>query len=462
MSRSPSSHAVLDPPALKRELRAVVALATPVIVVQLGMMLMSMVDTMMLGRVSANVLAAGALGASVSFGIGMLPMGILMALDPLVAQAYGAGDTRGVATHLKRGLVSACLLSIPVILVMIDLSPVLRFLGQQPQIIEPATGYVRAMIAGMPAFLLFVVVRQTMQAMSIVRTAVIAILLSNLINVIANYGLIFGHLGLPRLEAIGAGIASSVSRWTMLLVLVGLEWPRLRRLWPARRLADLRLAGYRQLLAIGTPIGFQMSLEMWLFMTVALLMGQLGAQELAAHQIALNLAAMSFMVPLGVAGAAATRVGNAVGRGDMTGARRSAVVCMAVGGAVMSVSASAFALAPHALARLYTDLPAVIALAATLLPVAALFQVFDGLQVVGAGVLRGAGDTRVPAIIALVGYWLLGLPLAYAAAFYLGRGPQGLWLGLTAGLMSVALLFLVRIVRTFRRDITAIAVAAED
>ncbi len=462
MSHAPPSKAVLAPTYLLRELRGVVSLATPVVVVQLGMMMMSTVDTMMLGRVSANVLAAGALGASVSFGIGMLPMGMLMALDPLVAQAFGANDARGVATHFKRGLVSACALSIPVILIMMDLEPILRMLGQQPQIIEPATGYIRAMIPGMPAFLLFVVVRQTMQAMSIIRTSVYAIVFSNLINVVANYGLIFGHLGLPRLEAVGAGVASSVSRWTMLLSLVVLERKRLRALWPARRFRALRWVGYRQLLVIGIPIGFQMSLEMWLFMTVALLMGQLGAQELAAHQIALNLAAVSFMVPLGVAGAASTRVGNAVGRGDMSGARRAALVCLVVGGGVMSISALTFALAPHALARLYSDVPKVVGLAATLLPVAALFQVFDGLQVVGAGVLRGAGDTRVPAIIAFIGYWLLGLPLAYMAAFFFDRGPQGLWWGLTAGLMSVALLFLMRIVRTFRVDIAAIEVAAED
>ncbi len=426
--------------------------------VQLGMMLMSTVDTMMLGRVSAQALASGALGAGVSFGLVTLPMGILMALDPLVAQAWGAGDDRGVATHLKRGLVSALGLSILVSLCMIDLRPVLRLLGQQPEVIGPAGRYLQALIPGVPAFLLFVVVRQTLQAMSIVRSAVLAIVISNLLNVVANYGLIFGHFGMPRLEVTGSGLATSISRWSMLLLLVAFEWRRFAALWPARKLADLRLRGYRQLLTLGFPIGVQVSLEMWLFMTVALMMGQLGARELAAHQIALNLAALSFMMPLGIAGAASTRVGNAIGRRDMPGARRAALVCLAVGGGVMTLSALAFALAPSQLARLYTDTADVAALAAVLLPVAALFQVFDGIQVVGAGVLRGAGDTRIPAVIALVGYWFLGLPLAYYVAFGLGRGPQGLWWGLTAGLMSVAVLFLIRIVRTFRRDIAAIVV----
>jgi len=446
---------------LRAELHAVVTLAAPVVMVQLGMMLMSTLDTMMLGRVSAEALAAGALGASVSFGLTMLPMGVLMALDPLVAQAWGARDLRGVATHLKRGLVSALALSFPVAAIMIDMRPVLRFLGQQPEVIGPASAYLSAMIPGVPAFLLFVVVRQSLQAMSVVRSAVLAIAISNAFNVLANYGLIFGHFGLPRLEVVGSGLATSLSRWSMLLLLVALEGKCFRALWPARRLRSLRLAGYRQMLSLGLPIGVQISLEMWLFMAVALMMGQLGTRELAAHQIALNLAALSFMVPLGVAGAAATRVGNAIGRRDMPAARRSAGVCLAVGGGVMSVSALAFALVSQALARLYTDTAAVAVLAAALLPIAALFQVFDGLQVVGAGVLRGAGDTRAPAAVALVGYWLLGLPLAYLAAFRLGQGPAGLWWGLTAGLMSVALLLLARIVRTFRHDIEAITVVDE-
>jgi MATE family multidrug resistance protein len=450
-----------DHPPLRRELRAVANLAAPVVMVQLGMMLMSTVDTMMLGRVSATALASGALGAGVSFGLVTLPMGILMALDPLVSQAWGVGDSRGVATHFKRGLVSASVLSILVALCMIDLRPVLRLLGQQPEVIDPAGQYLRALIPGIPAFLLFVVVRQTLQAMSVVRSAVLAIVISNLLNVVANYSLIFGHFGLPRLEVLGSGLATSLSRWSMLLLLVAFEWRRFAALWPARKLADLRLRGYRQMLSLGVPIGIQISFEMWLFVAVALMMGQLGARELAAHQIALNLSALSFMVPLGIAGAAATRVGNAIGRRDMPGARRAAQVCLAIGGSVMTVSALAFALAPRALARLYTDTTEVVALAAVLLPVAALFQVFDGLQVVGAGVLRGAGDTRVPAIIALIGYWVLGLPLAYFVAFRLQRGPEGLWWGLTAGLMSVAVLFLIRIARTFGRDIAAIVVVED-
>lgn len=441
---------------LRAEAVAVAELATPVVLVQLGMMLMGTVDTMMLGRFSELALAAGALGNSFSFGLVSLPMGILMALDPLVAQAHGAGDRPAVAASFKRGLVLAVLLAVPICAIAFEARPILQLLGQKPAVLAEATLYLRASIPGLLAFLLFVTVRQTLQAMSIVRPAMVAIIAANLVNVAANYGLIFGHFGLPRLGVEGSGYATSLSRWVMLAVLVLGARPILGPIWPARRLRRLRLRGYLQMLIIGLPIGVQISLEMWLFNGVAFLMGNLGARELAAHQIALSLAALSFMVPLGISGAAATRVGNAIGRGSPAAARRAAVVCLVLGAAVMTVSALAFWFLPVPLSRLFTDQMPVIALAATLVPIAALFQVFDGLQVVGAGVLRGAGDTRVPAIIALVGYWLLALPVAWLLAFRAGHGPQGLWWGLTAGLSTVAILFLIRIARTFRRDLRAL------
>lgn len=447
---------ILRSRTFRAELRAVARLATPVITVQLGMMLMGTVDSMMLGRVSETALAAGALGTGLSFGLTMLPSGILMALDPLIAQAYGAGDRRGVATHMKRGLVLAVAMAVPLSLMLVDLRGVLELLKQEPTVAAETAHYLRGMIPGVVAYLIFVAFRQTLQAMSIVRPAVIAIVVANVANVVANYALIFGHWGAPKLGVTGSAYASSISRWVMLVILVGLELPRLRDLWHARPLASMRLRGFLVPLRIGFPIGLQVSLEMWLFMTVAILMGQLGSRELAAHQITLNLSALSFMVPLGISGAAATRVGNAVGRRDMSGARHSAAVSMALGTGVMSLSAVAFWTIPGLLSRLYTHEQQVVALAATLLPIAALFQVFDGLQVVGAGVLRGAGDTRVPAILALVGYWLFALPLACVLAFVAGWGPHGLWLGLTGGLSSVAILFLLRILRTFRGEITAL------
>ncbi len=430
---------------LKREALAVARLATPVVLVQIGMMLMGTVDTMMLGRHSALALAAGALGNSVGFGLTVLPMGILMALDPLVAQAYGAASHDRIGKHLKQGLLLAAALAIPLSAAMWQTEGVLLLTGQHPEVAAGGAAYIRVLIVGNLPFLLFVAIRQTLQAMSLVRPAAVAIVIANLINVVANYALIFGHFGFPALGVVGSAWATVISRWVMLLALVAAAQPVVQRYLAGswRRVRTLR--SLWRPLRLGIPIGLQMSLEMWLFTTVALLMGTLGAVELAAHQIALSLAALSFMMPLGIGGAAATRVGNAIGRGDAVGARRSAAISVALGVAVMSIWALVFILAPYPLSRLFTAEADVLAIAIVLLPVAAAFQVFDGLQVVSIGALRGAADTRVPALIALLGYWGLGLPLGAFFAFRVGMGPAGLWWGLSAGLGSVAILVVARL-----------------
>ncbi len=447
---------------LKKESVAVLRLATPVVLVQVGMMFMGVVDTMMLGRHSELALAAGALGNSISFGLISFPIGILLALDPLVAQAFGAGNHDRVSKYLKRGLILATAISIPLSLAMWRTEGVLRWFGQRPEIIADSAAYIRTLIGGNLPFLLFIVVRQTLQAMSLVRPAAIAIIIANAVNVVANYALVFGNFGFPALGVVGSAYATALSRWVMFLVLVLGALPVLRKHLPGSWRVATRARVYWQMLKLGLPIGVQNSLEMWLFMTVALMMGNLGARQLAAHQIALSLAALSFMVPLGISGAAATRVGNAIGRLDTTAARRSAVVCLALGATVMALSALAFWLAPEALSRMFTDEAGVIAVSVLLLPIAAAFQVFDGLQVVALGALRGAADTRVPAAVALVGFWFVGLPLAAFMAYRLDMGPRGLWWGLTFALASVAVLLLARLWIRFSSPLAALVDHEED
>lgn len=443
-------------PQSRAEIRSLLALAGPVIGVQLGMMLMGTVDAMMLGRVSETAIAAGALGNAVGFGLLVFPMGLLMGLDPLVAQAFGAGESHRIQGHLWRGLAVAVLLSVPVSLVMVETRPLLALLGQKEPVLTPAAGYLRALIPGNVAFLIFVVLRQTLQAMGIVRPALIAIVAANVANVFANWGLVFGRFGLPRLEVVGSAYATSISRWLMVVLLLAAAWPALRPYLAAPGRAAVRVAAFRRLLGLGIPVGFQISLEIWLFAAVAVVMGSLGPQELAGHQIALNLAALAFMFPLGMAAAGATRVGNAIGRDDQAGARRAAVLSLSLGGGVMIISGILFATLPEQLARLYTPAPGAIEMAATLLPIAAAFQVADGTQVVGAGVLRGTADTRFPAVIALVGYWVVGLPGGLVLAFPLGLGPRGLWWGLTLGLACAATLLVARIRVRFRGTISRI------
>lgn len=436
--------------AFRTELAAAARLATPVALVQLGMMLMGVVDTIMLGHLSAGALAAGALGHMVTITLLMMGYGVLTALDPLVAQAHGAGDARAVGDHLQRGFVMAVALTLPFVLVMWDIRGLLRLFGQQEEVIGDAAAYSRAILWGCLPYLLFIVLRQTSQAMSVVRPAAVAIVLGNLVNLLGNYILIFGHFGAPALGVAGSAYSTSIARWVMFLYLLLASRRNLAPYWRGFTAEALAMRSYRLMLRIGVPIGLHNSVELLVFVTVAFLMGRMGVRELAGHQIAINLASLSFMVPLGISGAAATRVGNAVGRGSMPDARRAAVACLLFGGGVMVIFALLFGAFPQALARLYTRDAGVIAMAAALLPIAAVFQVFDGVQVVGAGVLRGAADTAFPAGIALVGFWAIGLPVGWALGFPAGLGPRGLWWGLTLGLAAVAVLFLARIAVRFR------------
>ncbi|MEL7058942.1 MAG: MATE family efflux transporter [Acidobacteriota bacterium] len=434
---------------VRGELRALARLAAPVAAAQLGMMMLGTVDAMMLGRVSEQALAAGALGNTLVISLQIFALGVLMALDPLVAQAWGAGDDDAIARHLQRGLALAAVLSLPLTAVMWQTDWLLRALGQPAELIEPTARYIRIVGLSNLPFFLFIALRRTLQARSEVWQPMATVAVGNLLNAGVNWVLIFGNFGLPRLEVVGSACATVMTRCAMLGLLFWLARPLVMPSLRTFRRAVLRPRGYLPMLRLGVPAGFMVSLELWMFSASALAMGRFGTTALAAHEVALTLAAMAFMVPLGVAGAAATRVGNAIGRGDQTAARLSMRVSLGFGVAVMSISASAFALAPELLARAFTTERGVIGLAVLLLPIAALFQLADGLQVVAAGVLRGAGDTRVPAALAFVGYWMLGLPLGLGLAFGAEIGPRGLWLGMTGGLFAAALLLTWRVQRIF-------------
>jgi MATE family multidrug resistance protein len=441
---------------IRRELAAATRLAAPVALVQLGLMSMGVVDTMMLGHLSAQALAAGALGHIATIGLLILGAGVLSALDPLVSQAYGANDPEAVGAHLQRGIVLGLALVIPIGLLLWDVRPALRAFGQPAAVVDEAGAFAHAIIWGLPGFFLFVTFRQTLQAMSAVRPTATAIVLGNLANVLGNWVFIFGHLGMPALGVRGSAYSTSVSRTAMFLWLLVASRKTLAPYWRGFTREALDLQRHLRLLRIGLPIGLHQSFEIVFFITLALLMGHMGVTQLAGHQIAINLASLSFMVPLGVSGAAATRVGNAIGRRDMSAARLAAAACLLLGAAVMLVFAAAFALLPRPLAHLYTEDPSVLTMAALLLPIAAAFQVFDGIQVVSAGILRGAADTTYPAGLALVGFWGIGLPAGWVLAFHAGQGPRGLWWGATAALAAVALLLVARIAHRFRGTITRV------
>lgn len=408
-------------------------------------MLMGVVDTLMVGRLSAADLAAVSLGNLYFFVFAMFGMGVLLSLDPVVSQAVGAEDDESVARGIQRGLLLAVGLSVGTALVLMPAYPLLTLLRQPEEVVPLAAGYAHAVIAGVFPFLAFVVFRQTLQAMGRLKAIVAAVVVANLMNVFLNWTLVMGHLGAPRLGSIGTGWASSISRWTLLVTLVllarGTLVPLLRPFRPGVR----EMAPLMRMLRLGTPIGFQLMLEYGAFAFTGILVGLLGTIPMAAHQIAINLASLTFMVPLGVGQATAVLVGRSVGRGDPSGARRAASAGLIMGGAFMATSAAAFLLLPGGLARLYTTEGMVLTLAATLIPIAGIFQVSDGLQVVAAGVLRGVGDTRVPALANAAGFWVLGIPVGLVLGFKAGMGAVGLWWGLAVGLGAVAVFLVTRV-----------------
>jgi MATE family multidrug resistance protein len=435
------------------ETRRVVALAAPVVAAQLGIMLLGFVDLLMVGHLEGRDgiqgLGAVSLGRLWVMSTLIVGMGTIFGMDPIVSQARGARDSRTMGLALQRGLIVAGLVSVPVGLLWLATEPVLLLLGQSPELSALAHHYVVVQLPSLPLFLFFVAGRQWLQGRGIVLPAMWVILLANLLNVAANWALIFGHLGLPALGVLGAGAATALTQASMLFGLA--VWGSLFRLQRGAWLGWTRDAwsasGVAEMLHYGWPVAVQLGLEMWAFQAATVMAGSLGDIPLAAHTIVLNLTSLSFMVPLGIALGATTRVGNLIGSGNPHAAQRSAWVALGLGAAVMSVSATVFIAGQHLLPSLYTLDPVVTQLAAAVLPVAAAFQLVDGVQVVGGGVLRGMGRTRPAALFNLLGYYAFALPVGWWLAFYRGHGLAGVWWGLASGLFVVSALLVAWIAK---------------
>jgi MATE family multidrug resistance protein len=425
---------------VRTEIRALLALAVPAAATQLSTMLMGFVDTVLLGHVGVAELAAASIANVWIHGTLFFAMGVIIGIDPLIAQAHGRGDAAATGLAAQRGLVIAMALSVPVGLCWWATEWVLLAVGQDPQLAHNAQVFARIQIPSIPFFLAYSTLRQYLQCRGIVRPAMWVILVANVFNALFAWALIFGHLGFPVLGLWGAGLATCLTRgfcffglaWLMryLALHVG-AWPE-----PTRAIFDAR--AFRHILALGFPVAIHFSLEIWAFSGAALMAGWLGAVPLAAHTIALNLASLSFMLPLGISQGAVTRVGNLLGAGRPHDAERAAWVAIAFGASVMALCGAGFLLGRHALPEMYTTDLAVVAVAASVLPIAAAFQVFDGTQVVCCGVLRGMGRTRPAAWFNFLGYWLLGLPVGAWLAFRMDWGLHGIWWGLCFGLFVVA------------------------
>lgn len=424
-----------------------VRLALPVITAELGWMAMGVVDTLMVSSLGAAALGGAGIGSSLFIAVGIFGMGLLLGLDTTVAQAFGAGDLEEGDRWLIAGLWLAAIATLPLAVVMWLLVQALPHLGFHADVLPHVVAYFPIVVLSLPPLLIYAALRRYLQARSQVGAIAFALVSANFVNVVANAGLIHGLGPLPELGVRGAAWATVISRLYMVAVLGWVVW-RLHRGGTGRHLSwALPTARMRRLLALGLPAAAHLTFEVGVFSAVTAIAGQLRPEALAAHQIALNIASVVFMVPLGVSSAGAVLVGQHVGARDLPGARRAGWAAIVVVLVFMSTSAIAFVCAPGLLIRLFTTEVAVIAIGSQLLVVAAAFQLFDGLQVATTGALRGLGETRVPMLISLVGYWVSGLPLGWWLCFRAGYGVIGLWLGLAASLCLVgtALLALWRV-----------------
>jgi multidrug resistance protein, MATE family len=441
--------------------RALLRLAGPLAAGYAGSTLLGFVDTAMVGRLGPEALAAVGIGNGIFFGLSIAGMGFIQGADPLIAQALGAGEAQQARRIFWQAVRLSLLLSLPLLALM-----ALAALGLEAFGIDPGTAAAtRRFLLGrgpnIVPFLLFAAGRSYLQATSTTRPIVLAMVIANVTNLLFNALLIFGdaalevvHLprvGLPALGVLGSGIASTLSAAFSLLVVVPavrsipVDDPAGARAWNAEL--------FGKTLKVGTPIALQLGAEVGAFTLTTLMAGRMGRDTVAGHHVALSLVGFTFTVALGVASATSVLVGKAVGAGDTPRARRAGFTGVAFASGFMGFCALVFLAAPNACARLLTDEPAVIRMAVPLLAVAAAFQLSDGIQVVMAGALRGAGDTRFPQLANLVGHYAVGLPVAIGLGFFAHLGARGLWWGLSVGLSVVAVALFVRFDRISRRPI---------
>jgi MATE family multidrug resistance protein len=413
------------------------ALAAPVVIAELGWVAMQIVDTLMVGRLGADAIGAVGLASSLFIAVGVFAMGLLLGLDPLVAQAFGASRIDECHEWLVAGVWLAILASLPIVALVFAIHATLPSWGLPSGVVMLAQPYLAILAWSLPPLLLYVAFRRYIQAMNIVRPITITLIAANIVNAITNWVLIFGNFGAPALGVRGAAYATLASRLLMVAALFIVIVRRERFTTP--RLADtplgLDLARVWRLVVLGLPAGSQMVLEVGVFAAASALAGWVSANALAAHQIALNMASVTFMVPYGISAAAAVRVGQAVGRRDPHGAMRAGWTAIAIGVGFMGTAAIVFFTIPGLLIRAFTPDPGVAEIGIGLLFVAAVFQLFDGVQGVTTGALRGLGDTKTAMLWNLAGHWAIGLPLGYLLCFRWGYGVVGLWWGLSVGLI---------------------------
>lgn len=437
-SLSPARPAFRASGRVADELGPMLRLALPVVVAELGWMAMGIVDTILVGPLGAEATGAVGLGSNLYMASAIFGMGLLLGLDQMVSHAHGAGDEELARRSLTQGVWLAIGLTPVLMLLVRGVATLLPGWGINPIVLRETLPYLAAIAWGTGPLMLYGAARRYLQGVGRVRPVTFALVTANLVNAGVAWLLINGYGGMPRLGVTGSGWATTLARVYLAAVLVGTYlWYRPAGLgwsWPR---FEPKLMG--RLLQLGWPAAVQVTLEVGVFATATALAGKLAATDLAAHQITLNVSSLTFMVPLGVASAGAVRVGQALGRKDPRGAAASGWTALAIGLGFMACSGVTLLVFARPIIALFTRDPAATAASIRLFYLAAAFQLFDGVQVVATGVLRGAGDTRSPMLTNLVAHWGIGLPLGYALGFGLGGGIVGLWVGLSIGLVIAGL-----------------------
>ena len=438
--------------AWRRHAAEILRIGLPLVGNNLAIAAMGTVDTLMAGWLGPRSLAAVAVGVAYYNLFLFGGLGVMMAVSPLVAHARGGSRHGEVKLYARQALWLACGMSLVLVPLMFLVGPVLRLIGIAPEVIPEAAGFVHAMACGYPAMLAYLALRYTSEGLGHTRPILLTALGGLVMNVIGNRVFMFGLYGFPALGAVGCGVASALVMWTLLALMVWQMQARsaFRRHGFFRGRIAPDFARLREMLRLGLPIAGTMLSESGLFIACALIMGTLGAVEVGAHQVALNFASLTFMVPLALHSATMVHVGHLLGARQGTEARRAGFAGIALCTGLMAVSCVFLVLWNHGIAGLYTRDAAVLELAARLLLFAGIFQISDGLQVGAMGALRGFKDARVPLLLCLVAYWAIGFPLAWALGIHAGLGPEFVWVGLIAGLSVCAVLFLWRYVQVSR------------
>ena len=426
-------------------------LAVPVVMAELGWMTMGVVDTLMVGPLGPEAISAVGVGAAMHIAFAVFGMGVLLGLDTLVSQAYGAGDIRDCHRWLFDGLTLAALMTVPIMAMCLLLAYAIPVLGFHAAVTPLLQSYFSVLIWSTPFLLAYAACRRYLQGMHLVTPVMVALVTANLLNAAMNWLLVYGNLGFPRLGVPGSAWATLIARIYMFGALVVAIWwstsatrtasagATADPFWPSQWFDRARLA---QLLRLGLPAASQMLAEVGVFALATALAGTLDPISSASHQIALNLAGIAFMIPLGMGSAGAVRVGHAVGAGDRARAAAAGWTAIMLSAAFMLASGAVFVAMPQTLIGWFSSDPAVLTLGTSLLYLAAIFQMFDGIQGVTTGTLRGIGDTRTPMVVNLVAHWCLGLPVSYTLCFIVGWGVWGLWVGLSLGLIVTGVILL--------------------